>query len=273
MQNPKKVNARSHHDQEKYIPTEEDIQNTLFKKETLVQRWKNSPSKRAFVFFKMPFRATTLDNLVNSTQEIKTNFIASYSIVCPSCSSGIMMRDKDINKKYNGLVEWYCSSSNCNFSVYALPTHNDLKIRIKEPAYEIGQVRLKSMTNEERNGLIDQHMGKSKLFRYTSFFFFIVFFWNLLFQRWVLVSHFFIIFIVTFAFSIKWSYRAWQIKSGNVYLKHAPFIGWFLHAPKWFSLDWYDNDVSTAEKLNEEALEKHYEAMNEVRTKHKETSK
>lgn len=264
MQNPKKENASKSNSKKPYVPTEQEIQETLFRKQNVVQRWKNSPSKRAFVFFKMPYRATTIDNLVNSTKEIKSNYVACNSVICPNCSSGIMMRDSQINPQFQGNVEWFCSNnSNCDFIVYALPTFIDLKIRIKEPAYDIGQMRLKAMSNIDRNELINEHMAKARMFLFASVFFFVVFFWNILFQRWILCIQFLIITLVAFAFAVKWAYRAWQIKSGNVFLKHSPFVGWFVHAPKWFSLKWYDNDSAAAQKLNDEVLEIQNKKLNE----------
>lgn len=218
-----------------------EIDDLLLRKQRLVDRINQKKGKRHWLFKKMPMKASSLETLSNSTEELIKTFKSANSIVCPKCSHGILMCDNEISRNYPGKVEWWCSA-NCGFKVFSEPTFKAVREAVKAPAYYIAQERLASMTPEDIEKIIKEHQYKSKLFRTASYGFLFMAIWQLFSQQWFLVIQWLIIMTLAYLFALKWAYRAWQIKSKNIHLKHSPFTGWLFNAPKWFSLNWYDEN-------------------------------
>jgi ribosomal protein S27AE len=227
---------------------DQEINDLLLRKQSLIDRINANKGKRNWLFRKMPMKATSVENLVHSTQELAGTFKAANSVVCPRCGQGILMCDKDISRNYPGKVEWWCSNK-CDFKVFALPRFKSVREAVKAPAYYIAQERLANMTEDDINKIIKEHQYKSRLFRMMTYGFLTMLVWKLFQSQWFLAIQWTIMASITFLFALKWGYRAWQIKSKNVYLKHSPFIGWLTNAPKWFSLDWYDFNEEGRDKL------------------------
>lgn len=226
----------------------QEINDLLLRKQSLMERINGSRGKRNWLFRKMPMKATSVENLVNSTNELVGTIKSVNSVVCPKCSNGILMCDKDISRTYPGKVEWWCSKT-CGFKVYAPPRFKAVREAVKAPAYYIAQERLANMTVEDINKIIKEHQYKSRLFRVMTYSFLGMLVWQLIQAQWFLAIQWLIMATITFLFSLKWAYRAWQIKSKNIHLKHSPFIGWLMNAPKWYTLDWYDSNEAGREKL------------------------
>lgn len=252
--------------------SDQDIDALLLKKQSLTERLNSKKGKRFYLFVKMPMKASSVENLVRSADELKSNIKAVNSVICPHCSNGILMCDRDVSRDYPGKVEWWCSR-NCGFKVFAQPTFKAVKEAVKVPAYQLAQARLASMSVEERQNLISTHQYKSNLFRLAATGFFAVCIWQLVKAQWFLAIQWVIIAILAFLFAIKWGYRAWQIKSGNVHLKHAPFVAWLFNAPKWFSLNWYDEQEERRIRLqnlvnvNEEQAQQDEDKKNFLKAK------
>lgn len=225
-----------------------EIDDLLLRKQRLVDRINNKKGKRHWLFKKMPMKASSLETLANSTDELIQTVKAANSVVCPKCSHGILMCDKDISREYPGKVEWWCTAK-CDFKVFSQPTLKALREAVKAPAYYIAQERLANMTTEQIDKILKEHQYKSRLFRMTSYSFFAMAIWQLMSQQWFLVVQWLIIATLAFLFALKWAYRAWQLKSRNIHLKHSPFFGWLVNAPKWFSLKWYDENEEKREQL------------------------
>lgn len=226
----------------------QEINDLLLRKQSLIERINASNGKRNWLFLKMPMKASSVENLVNSTNELVGTVKSVNSVICPKCSNGILMCDKDISRTYPGKVEWWCSKS-CGFKVYAHPSFKAVREAVKAPAYYIAQERLSNMTVEDINKIIKEHQYKSRLFRLMTYGFLSMLVWQLVQSQWFLAIQWTIMSTIAFLFSLKWAYRAWQIKSKNIHLKHSPFIGWLMNAPKWYSLDWYDNNEAERDKL------------------------
>lgn len=227
---------------------ESEIGDLLLRKQRLVERVNSRKGKRHWLFKKMPMKASSLENLANSTEELIQTVKAVNSIVCPKCSHGILMCDNDISRDYPGKVEWWCSAK-CDFKVFSLPTFKAVREAVKAPAYYIAQERLANMTPEQIQKIIKEHQYRSRLFRVATCSFLFMAIVQLFSQQWFLVAQWLIITVLVYLFALKWAYRAWQLKSKNIYLKHSPFFGWLFNAPKWFSLDWYDNSEEKRDHL------------------------
>lgn len=225
-----------------------EIDDLLLRKQRLVTQVNEKKGKRHWLFKKMPMKASSLENLANSTEELVKTFKSANSIVCPHCSHGILMCDNEISNKYPGKIEWWCSAK-CGFKIFALPTFKAVRDAVKAPAYYIAQERLSNMTPEQIEKIIKEHQYKSKLYRYASYGFISMAMMQAIKQQWFLIPQWLIIMVFAYLFSLKWAYRAWQLKSKNIHLKHNPFFGWLFNAPKWFSLDWYDNNTEKRERL------------------------
>lgn len=225
-----------------------EIDELLLHRQRLVDRVNQKKGKRHWLFRKMPMKASSLETLSNSTEELVKTFKAANSIVCPKCSHGILMCDNDISREYPGKIEWWCSAK-CGFKVFAQPTFKAVREAVKAPAYYIAQERLASMTPEQIAKIIKEHQYKSKLFRTATYSFLFMVIWQAFSQQWFLVIQWLIMMTLSYLFALKWAYRAWQLKSKNIHLKHSPFMGWLINAPKWFSLDWYDENSEKSEQL------------------------
>lgn len=227
---------------------QQEINDLLLRKQTLIERINSNKGKRNWLFLKMPMKATSAETIVNSTTELVGTFKAANSVVCPQCSNGILMCDNQIARSYPGNVEWWCSKS-CGFKVFAQPRFKAVREAVKAPAYYIAQQRLANMSEADINKIIKEHQYKSRLFRIMTYGFLSMIVWKLIQAQWFLVVQWSILSTIAFLFALKWGYRAWQIKSKNIYLKHSPFIGWLVNAPKWFTLDWYDSNEEERLKL------------------------
>ncbi|MCP0917772.1 hypothetical protein MUB04_14650 [Acinetobacter indicus] len=244
-----------------------EINDLLLRKQRLVDRVNSRKGKRHWLFKKMPMKAASIETLANSTEELMNNVKSVNSIVCPKCSNGILMCDNEISRNYPDKVEWWCSAS-CGFKVFSLPTFKAIREAVKAPAYYIAQQRLANMTPEEIEKIIKEHQYKSKLFRVATYSFFFMAIMQVFSQQWFLVIQWLIITVLVFLFSLKWAYRAWQVKSKNIHLKHSPFVGWLFNAPKWFSLDWYDNNEEKRAQLQHIVDENEEFANKESKPRH-----
>lgn len=195
-----------------------------------------------FWYVKIPARNMSIVSLTQNQQSINDAVRALSSPICPICAEGILMYNKRLVANEQGNVKWFCSNEkSCNYYIFAEPsllkinsTLNNTKIK------EVGRIRWEALTDDDKKELIEGHFLRANLFR--SFGVCLVLF--VILMAFMQMTWGVIVSLICLAYvalsSLRWCYRAWQIKTGLVYQDRAPFIDWVRSAGAYYSLDWVD---------------------------------
>lgn len=203
-------------------------------------------------YVKVPLKVLNVGSIKDSNQLLTDSYRSLTSRICPLCGQGMLMFNRNA-EPVDGNVMWFCSKEPvCNYEVFGPPSgimelNPDINSIVDVDALRIGKGRWEALTKEEKEELISSHLEKAKIYRaFTMFmgamlclqmvlFMFksaAIFLWTFIFLL-ALTSYLALI-------SVSWAYRAWQIKTGNVYLPESPFPLWLRTAEKYFSVDWVD---------------------------------
>ncbi|HCA5183812.1 TPA: hypothetical protein MW242_003458 [Acinetobacter baumannii] len=170
-----------------------------------------------------------------------SNVMSMLSPNCPMCGKSILMHDNRIPFKFKGNVVWFCGSPICDYEIIAPNSFNLLKKQIANTHYVIAQERLAMFSEAEKLALISSHFFKSKLYLLLSLLAVVYTIYMTFMAQYkflVLPGYLFVFLFVIY--SIRWAYRAWQIRTGMLFLPNSPFLAWFRYAPSRYNLDWYD---------------------------------
>lgn len=215
-------------------------------KKNIAERIDNSKGFFKFWVVKVPARNLNIASLTQNQQSINDSIRALSSPICPICANGILMYNKRAIPNEQGNVKWFCSNhKDCTFTIFAEPSLLKISAAVNNSNIrEVGRLRWEALTVEEKDELIESHFFKAILYR--SFAICLIVF--LLIMAYMHFIWGMCITIMCLAYvalgSLRWCYRAWQIKTGNVYLESSPFIHWLKTAEKYYSLDWVDQECS-----------------------------
>lgn len=183
-----------------------------------------------------------------------SNIRSMLSPTCPECGKSILMHDNRIPRSYKGNVNWVCAHPLCEYEIVAPNNFKQLKRLIANTHYPRGQERLASMSNDEIDKLVKNHQFSSYLYLALSMFtglYVVYMFFKALYPMLVVPGVLLVFYL--YMVSINSAYRAWQVRTGLLFLPNAPFLAWFRYAPKKYSLSWYDGKnplpVETLNKL------------------------
>lgn len=183
-----------------------------------------------------------------------SNIKSMLSPICPQCGKSILMHDNRIPRSFKGNVNWSCGNPICTFEMVAPNNFNKLKKQIADTQYPIAQKRLSQLSETEKENLIKNHFFTAKLYLcltilasiYAIYMMFKASHIILMIPGILLISLFYL-------WSIKSAFRAWQIRTGLLFLPNSPFLAWYRYAPAKYNLKWYDGEnplpIETLEHL------------------------
>lgn len=211
-------------------------------KTTFVERIDQRKGFFNFWLVKVPARNMSIASLSQNQRSINDTVRALSSPICPICAEGILMYNKKAIPNTQGNVKWFCSNDKaCNYSIFAEPSLIKINSTLSNTKIqEVGRIRWENLSEQDKAELIESHFLKANLFR--SFGVCLVFFVILMaymHMLWGVVVSMICLAYVALS-SIRWCYRAWQIKTGMVYQNRSPFIDWVRSAEAYYNLDWVD---------------------------------
>lgn len=206
-------------------------------------------SKGFFKFWtvKVPARNLSIASLTQNQQSINDSIRALSSPICPICANGILMFNKKAIPNELGNVRWFCSNGKeCSYSIFAEPSLLKISsVLNNSKIQEVGRLRWEALSEEDKAELIDRHFFRANLFRSFAACL-VAFILIMAYMHYIwgtVISLLCLIYIVLG--SLRWCYRAWQIKTGSVYLESSAFIHWIKNAEEYYSLDWLDEPETT----------------------------
>lgn len=215
----------------------------------------NEPKKRRGFFRKVgrlyfkqvPMAILNVKSLHQNNKFIVNSIKGISSPTCIQCNQGILMYDK--NKVINNEVEWFCSK--CDFTIIAGSSFSSVRDELQHCLPEVVQSKRSlwhDLTDQEKDELIKGHLSASKIYLFITFLL-ILFFGYQIYAKSIL-GILFAVSVLLFAFisSLKWGYRAWQVKSGNLFLAKSPFVCWLKNAKHYYSVDWVDESEDIVAK-------------------------
>lgn len=228
------------------------LQNQIAEKRTLLDNIYEKKGIFHYWYVKMPTQVLNVGSIRDNQRFINDTVRTLSSPMCPICSNGLMMYNLS-SEPINGKVRWFCSNKSCTFKIWAEPATGSILMdginkALKENVGELGKGRWESLSEEEKDELIDSHLSKAILYRNLSFLMILICLVEVCFQMWWGVSLLFSLTLLVSAISIKWGYRAWQIKTGSVFMEYSPFLDWIRTADKYYSVDWVDNVTDEVNK-------------------------
>lgn len=196
-----------------------------------------------FTFITIPLSLFSFHQLKIGNSVIKSLWQSINSPVCPHCDKGILEESDsidieklfiDTNDKIQHhnphLKKYYCTK--CDFSL--INSNNELtlqimsyrKIRFQKEITESGR-------GKERNTLIQQHTHSSRILFFVSLSCFFGFLYLIVSGSSIIIAaNWFCIAATLSILAMKKSYRAWQVETGNIFIKGA-FIHWLTYG-RWF---------------------------------------
>lgn len=239
----------------KKVNITEEVLNEVAIKQAIEDNQPRKPGVLRRVFFDFG-RKTHWSSAKKGFLPHLSNVRSMLSPTCPECGKSVLMRDNRIPRSYKGNVNWVCGHPLCEFEIIAPNNFKKLKKLIADTHYPKGQARLASMSQAERDELIKNHQFSSYLYLALCMFtgiYVIYMFFKALYPLLVVPGVLLVLYL--FMVSINSAYRAWQVRTGLIFLPNSPFLAWFRYAPKKYSLDWYDGKhplpIETLNKLAE----------------------
>lgn len=169
----------------------------------------------------MPLSIFGWRNITSNHQHLKDLVNTIRNPHCPMCDNGVMFVHKDSKPDENALYPWTCSGG-CGFGVFTGRDQNSINKVLLPLVSKKGRAQLNGMSEEEQTGLIKSHTRQSRIFWVLAALCPFIALYN--FATGGLVLTCISIFSVTLPFSIlaiKWSYRAWQMRTGTLYVEGA----------------------------------------------------
>lgn len=224
------------------IDTERDIQY----KKNIVDRMYEKKGIMYSMYVKLPLRIMNVGSLKDSQKFMRDSYRSVASPMCVMCNKGIMMHSPD-QLPIDGKVKWFCSNDDCGYTTWAESANSDIAMKdirqkLNESVTDLGRGRWEKLGEEEKNELIKSHLSKARMFKLTSIGLGVAILLEMIMQWWWAASMMVGVVLLTVFMSIKWCYRAWQIKTGNVFQEKPMFIEWLNTAEDYFSVDWVDQD-------------------------------
>lgn len=183
--------------------------------------WQNAKKAAKFSFVSMPIFILGWRNISSNHQHLKDLIGTLRNPHCPMCERGVMYVPKDASPDDNALYPWTCSAG-CGFGVFTQRDQASINQVLLPIVTQKGRAQLNGMSELEQSRLIRSHTRQSRMFWVLAAMCFLLALYDLAsagFTPSVLgtVS-------VALPFSIlaiKWSYRAWQIRTGTLFVEGA----------------------------------------------------
>lgn len=205
--------------------------------------FKTAKKVGVFTFITIPLSLLSFHQLKMGNSVIKSLWQSINSPVCPDCNKSILEESdtidieklfidvKDSNETSNPhLKKYYCSK--CNFSL--ISSSNELTLKIMSyRKIKFQKEIVESGREKERQSLIRQHTHSSRILFFFSLLGFLGFLYLIMNGSSIIIAaNWFCIAATLSIFAMKKSYRAWQVETGNIFIKGA-FIHWLTYG-KWF---------------------------------------
>lgn len=215
---------------------------------TFIERAKESRGFLSFWYLKVPLKVLNVESIGQSQRFINDNLRAMRSPQCPLCSKGIMMHNLS-EAPVGGKVLWFCSNDvGCSYSILAEPSTGLLGMSGIEKALSksvsiLGVEKWNSLTQEDKDMLVREHLFKAVLYRAFSIPLAVMVLVQSYMNLWLSLFLVIGLLLLSLLLSLKWGYRAWQVKTGNLFKQDGLFLEWIKTAPKYYSVDWVDAQV------------------------------
>ncbi|WP_095162358.1 hypothetical protein [Pseudomonas sp. Irchel 3F5] len=182
----------------------------------------NTAKKAAkFTFVSMPLSIFGWRNISSNHQHLKDLVNTMRNPHCPMCDKGVMFVHKDAEPDENALYPWTCSDG-CGFGVFTQRDQDSINKVLFPLITKKGRAQLNGMSEEEQTGLIKSHTRQSRMFWVFAALCPLIALYSLATGSVALTC--ISILSMTLPFSIlaiKWSYRAWQVRTGTLYVEGA----------------------------------------------------
>lgn len=217
----------------------------LNQKQQLLDRLENKRGVLSFWYLKMPMRVLNVRSIADNQRFIHDTLRTIRSPQCPVCNQGLMMHDLN-EVPMNGKVRWFCSNeAECDFDIMAEPSSNVMGMAGIENALaiaapQIGRAKWQALTEEEKEELIEAHLLRAITYRNFLVVLFVIYFAELVLNLWWAAIMMLGFLALTGLLSVKWAYRAWQVKTGNLFTQKSMFFHWLKSARHYYSIDWVD---------------------------------
>lgn len=180
-------------------------------------------AKRAarFTFVDMPLSILGWRHIQANNGYIRDLFRTLRNPQCPECGRGVMHLPADTQPDDKALYGWECSA-HCGFRVFAPQDPREIA-RIVEARMELrGKQRLAFLTDQQRGKLIRSHLLKSRAYWTADALVFFMFARQLATGAPVMVVLSVLSLCLLFSvYAIRWSYRAWQVRTGTLFVPGA----------------------------------------------------
>ena len=203
-------------------------------------------------FIKLPLRVMNAGSLYDSHRFMRDSFRGVTSPICVICNKGILMHSQN-QLPLDGQVQWFCSNQTCTYRVWAKPANkdplmSDVRSKLEVGIGELAGNRWSDLTEDQKDELIKSHLSKGRMFLWAAGFLLLLLIYDA-FNKYVFAALMTLpIYILAVVLASKWFYRAWQVKTGNVFLPESKFIWWIKNADDWLSVDWVDQQKDDKQK-------------------------
>ena len=182
-----------------------------------------SGAKKAakFTFVSMPLSILGWGQLKQNHGFIRDLWHTLRNPRCPECGRGVMHRPTNAQADDTALYPWECSAR-CGFGVLAPEDPAEIR-RIVDARMEVrGKQRLAFLEDQERSKLIRSHLLKSRGYWIVVALVFLMAAWQLAIGAPMMVVLSVLCMCLPFSVhAIRWSYRAWQVRSGTLFVEGA----------------------------------------------------
>ncbi|RMN74286.1 hypothetical protein ALQ54_01825 [Pseudomonas syringae] len=182
---------------------------------------KTAKKAAKFMFVSMPLSIFGWRSISTNHQHLKDLVNTIRNPHCPVCDRGVMFVQKDAEPDKNALYPWICSGG-CGFGVFTNRDPNSINEVVIPLISKKGRARLNGMSEEEQLGLIKSHTRQSRMFWVLAAFCPLIALYSLATGGMAMTCISILSMAVPFSIlAIKWSYRAWQVHTGTLYVEGA----------------------------------------------------
>ena len=182
----------------------------------------NGAKKAAkFTFVEMPLSILEWRQLRANNGYIRDLWRTLRHPQCPECGRGVMHLPADAQPDEKALYPWECSAK-CGFGVLAPQDPAEIRHIVQARSETRGKQRLAFLGDPERDKLITSHLRKSRAYWVVVALVFLMAAWQLAIGAPMMVVLSVLCMCLPFSVhAIRWSYRAWQVRSGTLFVEGA----------------------------------------------------
>ena len=183
---------------------------------------KNGAKRAAkFTFVEMPLSILGWRQLRANNGYIRDLWRTLRHPQCPECGRGVMHLPANAQPDEKALYPWECSAK-CGFGVLAPQDPAEIRHIVQARSETRGKQRLAFLGDPERDKLITSHLRKSRAYWAFGAFAFLMAVWQLAAGAPLMVVLSALSLCLPFSIlAIRWSYRAWQVRSGTLFVEGA----------------------------------------------------